>query len=504
MTQPVRPWLLPPEAGGDGRPFGPRDCFLLEVWKAQALPLAHVELMGWTQNSKPRLLALLPYPKFGHAAPPAKVEGLPRRPPEKLVPNSEQDDCAVAAMGRMNRVIARLQELEAALDDPENLWDRLAEAWKAAEDDKTPRMAEIVRQAKSMTPHLKGLEHRIRRVLRRTRELTPIDRVQEMDRASMLWLARQPGRSTAERAGSRQRILSIVRHENFDTLENRVLHSYARLAADVARNWLREHPGAKHSDRYRLVEEFRRFCRRLSGLCVELGVGSAEAGITPNYVLMDDLDYRAVHKAWVRLLRREREIDNLWAWQAQSWTDFCVLAVTLSLHALAESELVAQAPILWNDEAVNGRWFQQDNPLAVFWLRKTGLIVEVQARPKGVSSQQAMTHAHVWLKVSDVGGAGPQHRVPIWTLHSFDASDLHDEVTAAAQALALARRGSTSSAMRHGLVLTQAFGDPAESDAENLGAQVKGISLDASGEALALGTDALGKFIQSLVLDGVT
>jgi len=79
-------------------------------------------------------------------------------------------------------------------------------------------MAEIVRQARRMQPVLHDLERRIRRVLRRHRELTPVDRVQEMDRASMVWLSRQPDRSIAERAGASHRILATVRRENFDTL----------------------------------------------------------------------------------------------------------------------------------------------------------------------------------------------------------------------------------------------------------------------------------------------
>ena len=81
-------------------------------------------------------------------------------------------------------------------------------------------MAEIVRQARRMQPVLHDLERRIRRVLRRHRELTPLDRVQEMDRASMVWLSRQPGRSIAERAGASQRILATGRRENFDTLDH--------------------------------------------------------------------------------------------------------------------------------------------------------------------------------------------------------------------------------------------------------------------------------------------
>jgi len=228
-----------------------------------------------------------------------------------------------------------------------------------------------------------------------------------------------------------------------------------------------------------------------------LGVGVAPSGVTPNYVLMDDQAYRKMRIAWERLLHRERVIDDLWAWQAQSWTDFCVLAVTLSLHALEESELIAQSPILWRGEAVTGRWFSQDNPLAVFWLRDSGRIVEVQSRPRGISTQQAVTKAHVWLRISDLKNNDPARRVPVWTPHCFSAHDTQTEAEAALVTLLAAQkvRGATN-IMREGLVLMQAHGRPKDYDARNGKCLVRGIALDATGAALAHGVQQLGAFLR--------
>jgi len=53
--------------------------------------------------------------------------------------------------------------------------------------------------------------------LARTHRMIPLARVQEIDRRAMTWLVRQPGETTAERAGNRQRISAIAREENFDT-----------------------------------------------------------------------------------------------------------------------------------------------------------------------------------------------------------------------------------------------------------------------------------------------
>jgi len=232
-----RPWAASTSLG-DASTLGPSDCFLAEVTKGRERLPKHVPLLSWKDGSQNREIILLPYPKSGHSEGSPMVRGLPARPKISLDPHSPDEIIAADALAHMNQVIARIQELDAALDDPEKVWVLLAEAWRRAEDEADPRMAEIVRQARDVLPLLQDLEKRIRRVLRRNREMTSLDRVQEMDRGSMLWLVRQPGRTTAERAGAGQRILATVRHENFDTLENRVLHAYVILAVQVSREWL--------------------------------------------------------------------------------------------------------------------------------------------------------------------------------------------------------------------------------------------------------------------------
>ncbi len=159
----------------------------------------HVVVMRGETNGEPRFLVQHPYPPRGSARSPDRKGFLPRPRKGK---EAESDPAALNALVRMNEVTARVKELGEALDEPTALWPRLRAAWDRAEHEEDPRMAEIVRQARAFTPVLKEFRERIRRVLRRHREPTPLDRVQEMDRASMRWLSRQPGRTTAERAGA--------------------------------------------------------------------------------------------------------------------------------------------------------------------------------------------------------------------------------------------------------------------------------------------------------------
>ncbi len=487
-----RPWSLK-TTDAQEVVLGPSDCLLGDAKVGEGGLSQHSPLLSWDD----RELRLFPYPKSGTADNPVKVAGLPVRPKIGLEPKTPAEEIAVAASERMHRVLARIEELEAALDDPENLWLRLQEAWNRAEDESDPRMAEIVRQSIGVKPYLLELEKKIRRVLRRNRELTPLDRVQEMDRASMLWMVRQPGTTTAERAGADQRILAIARHENFDTLENRVLHSYLHLASHFARQWIREHRRAENSERYRNVEAYSRLCRRLSRELNQLGVSTAEPGVTANYVLLENRAYRAVNEAWHRLLRQDKAEDELWAWQAQSWTDFCVLAVTLALHGLKETRLLAQAPLVWLDEAIQGRRFLHDRPLAVFWLQESGLVVEVQARPEAVTSIQFAAKAHVWLRITDLKSDEFERRVPVWTPNPFERMSPNDDARNAAILIEALRKKASQEVIREGLILMPAHGKFENSEISIGASRVCAIAFDARGETLKEGKAALADFVRS-------
>lgn len=494
MRRLSRPWsarYLP-----EDRPFCPDDCLIITYERTPPQGVAHVVLMKGSVRGQETCLALCPYPKREHAAKPERT-GFPVRPRRGHDPKDESEHFAADTLRRMNEVLARIQELEEALDDPGDVWGRLRAAWKRAEHEEDPRMAEIVRQARELKPVLNELLKRIRRVLRRDRELTPLDRVQEMDRASMVWLSRQPGRSVAERAGAGQRILATVRKENFDTLENRVLHAYARLAADAAREWMREHPRAKESARYAQVETLRKMCRAIASVMAELGVSVAQPGSTPNYVLIQDRGYRRVREGWERLLRRDKAIDDLWAWQAQTWTDFAVLAITLAIDELEEAHIVAQSPINWRSEAVTGRWFDQDRPIAVFWLRETGRIVEVQARPEAPGPLLTAAQAHVALRITDPTRSEVPHRVAVWTPHAMTRLELGPAVREAAALVDQLQPLASTEVLRHGLILTPAHGDPETAQADGHRSRVHGIALDASGDSLAEGLEAVRRFVRS-------
>jgi hypothetical protein len=234
-----------------------------------------------------------------------------------------------------------------------------------------------------------------------------------------------------------------------------------------------------------------------------LGVAVALPGITPNYVLMQDPGYRRVFQAWVRLLARKRIEDDLWAWQAQTWSDFALLAIVLALDAMPESELLAQSPILWRDEAVQGRWFEQDQPLAVFWLRDIGRIVEVQARPASPGTPLTIARAHVALKVFDPDKGEMPRRIAVWTPHAMRRLDLDEATEGAVVRLEQLQPLCQNEVLRNGLILCPAHGVSETVTAAGRRCAVTAIALDGSGGTLDLGMEALRRVVVSDLSEGM-
>jgi len=447
---------------------------------------------------------LYPYPKLGANAAlgvnnfPVRYRGKPSLSEDgSPIFESDAEARSFQLTKEMNNLIARVQELEEALDDPADVWTRLREAWKNAEEEDEPRMSEIVIQAGRMRPFLRDLEKKIRRVLRREREKVQLDRVQEMDRASMRWLSKQPGTTLAQRAGSDQRILAIVRNENFDTLENRVLHAYLRLAEREASEWLALHKMAIETQRYKSVEKLKKVAKSFTGELRRLGVGVSSANITANYVLSQDKNYKEVHKSWLRLLRKNTILDDLWSWQAEIWTDFCALSVVLSLNELNEAELINQSPIIWREPPDHGKWFDQYQPFAIFWLRETKRIVEVSVRPKK-NQLASKLRAAILLRVTEQDGNSEPKQIAVWTAHNLEKSDFEDDARSAAELIAPLLPMHVN--LKNGLILTPSHGEFMHTQAGARDKQVDLVALDPFGSSLRFGMNKISSILRSEAL----
>lgn len=307
------------------------------------------------------------------------LKALPDAPASEADPNANtQPSDGDVLMARIKRVWTRLRDVEDVIANPATMWKQLSDIWLNAETNERPKMDEIVKQARALPDVIERLDKTPRRILRRVHKQMSLSRVQELDRRSMTWLIRQPGDTIAQQAGDRQRIMAVAREENFNTLENRVLLAYARLARRIASDYLPA-PSSKRPLRSRelLVRAYGKRCRQLAIDLAARGVVEARTDVTPNFVLLNNPDYSAIWHAWHELQNRKGIFDELWRWQTRSWDEFCALAVIVALQSIEGARVVATSPVVFRPEQVRGCWVESINPLGVIHLAKQKLIVEI-------------------------------------------------------------------------------------------------------------------------------
>ncbi|RDD60608.1 DUF2357 domain-containing protein [Ferruginivarius sediminum] len=322
-------------------------------------------------------------------------------------------------MAFLRRIVGRMADIDDALRECEDLWREVSERWRAPAAPRDPEMDILVRHAREYRRLWPDIAERPRRLLNRRRELLPLNRVQELDTRCMEWLSQQPGNNIPERAGGRQRILALARHENPNTLENRVFRDLLERTHAASRDYLRDRTRTRETERTRLVRSYGQECRRLAADAVESGVTSPPAHVQPNFVLQQDRRYRCVWKARQEMVQHGRTEDDLWQWQHHAWSEFCKVAVVVAVYNAGARGLIAASPLKYGVEHRLGRWLVHDDPLAIVLDRDNHLAIEVlDGAAPDLAPKVREFGAQIWLRIGRLNGEA-LHYLPIWTAHAF-------------------------------------------------------------------------------------
>jgi len=203
-----------------------------------------------------------------------------------------------------------------------------------SDDDRAMRGL-IVKHAQRMQPYLRTIAQGPKRVLQRVHQDARLDRIQEQDAYCLLDYSRRPGRTAPEKAGSRQRLLSVQRQESHNTLENRVVLDFCRRSIHACRSYINEHKGltALLSKRYAAVEQYCRFLRAYVQDHVWTDVKPmTEPCRTPNYVLSQNPMYVEVWKSYLELLQHADLRERIWRWPRRAWSDLVRVLIASSLQ----------------------------------------------------------------------------------------------------------------------------------------------------------------------------
>ncbi len=197
----------------------------------------------------------------------------------------------------------------------------------------------ILTVCEEVSRDLEVLVRKPRMFLQRVRRMVPLGRAQQLDSACLSWLIKKPGRTAIEKAGSAQQILAVVREESFDTLENRVLKDFLRMAGRAGGEYLRDCADYHGSARVKTVDKFSRAVARYLQFEVFNGVRSVSSASNPNYVLQHDERYSKIWKAYQDLVRRQATLEHLHEWRARAYRDLVRLLFSTVIWSLSEQSV---------------------------------------------------------------------------------------------------------------------------------------------------------------------
>lgn len=308
---------------------------------------------------------------------------------------------------------------------------RVNSAWRRVGGRSEPRMALIVRLARELSTTIESVCTRPRRILRRERMLQPIGTVQELDAGCLRWLSRQPGRTSLEKAGARQRILGIARFEDVDTPENRLAGDFLERAIFAAAEYLREHREFGDHERVKDVRRFHRLLNRLQRTSDVASLPPPAGGMQPNYVLQFDERYRLVWDAWLALVRRRQEQDQAWRWRHRIFAEQALLLAIDTLRRCSTRSPALRSDVHVRSEQSAGAFLAPNGEIGA-WYPNSGTGrheldlawgAQIHRHPLIDSRLRRLAPDLVVVRRSESGVA----LFPLWTALCFAAVHRNDD-----------------------------------------------------------------------------
>lgn len=238
-----------------------------------------------------------------------------------------------------------------------------------------PPMELIVQIATGYRSDLFKLTSSPRKILRQFHQKEHLSKVQRIDPRCLIWLTRQSGRDTIEKAGSRQQILSVVRKETFDTLENRVLKKMVELSRQKSFIYYQ-----KHRDKFGDTPRFktvRLFASETQNILMNekfSGIGLLLRSPKPNYVLMFDAKYREMWNWYSRLVRQQQETEAAWVWQRELFADWCRLATTVGILGVAGCRKLFDHELWIRNMPNKGTWIEESDWPNALLIKVSGVV----------------------------------------------------------------------------------------------------------------------------------
>ena len=173
----------------------------------------------------------------------------------------------------------------------------------------------------------------MRKILVRERKLVPIDKIQQIDNSCIRWLTKQPGRDNAERAGTKQKLMGVVRTESINTLENRVFKAFLKYCIINGRAYLRRY-GEKYPNhnRCKAVNRLVKFAIEELNKPSTQSISNLTSMPIPNYVLLQNHSYHTIWEFYKEFVKKTHIVEVMWQNKRRVFAELFNLILVTSIH----------------------------------------------------------------------------------------------------------------------------------------------------------------------------
>ncbi|MBL8872648.1 MAG: DUF2357 domain-containing protein [Planctomycetaceae bacterium] len=305
--------------------------------------------------------------------------------------------------------------------------------WLKSDDRDHARLALIVKLAREISRTLQQVCEAPRVVLRRSREFQKIAKIQEIDPACLRWLARQPGRDVYERAGSRQQLLGIVRKEDTDTLENRVVKDLLHRARVECANYISIYRDYQNQERVRLVQKFRRQIIHWEKTSEIAAAKRLTGPVQPNYVLLHENKYRKLWDAYQLLLSQQKQKDDIWKWRDRTFSESCEVGLLSLLAKYTRRSTFCRSDIAIRMESLNGRYISAETEIGSGVVKDAHSNTELTFVRGGITALKCQYIPVDLLSLAADfyilnSGSTNNRVIPVWCLSEVEEKKLSDAI----------------------------------------------------------------------------
>jgi hypothetical protein len=164
----------------------------------------------------------------------------------------------------------------------------------------------------------------------------PVGNIQEMDAYCLRDYTRRPGLTAAEKAGSRQELMGVKRHQDYNTPENKFLIYFAGKVL------------YRESNLYKIIyPECEKFYKTIKQFIQQPTVKPILKTLhrfkpgKPNYVLLQNPIYHGFYQAYLDYIAERSEKEKLWRVRNQLLKDVIYLAFTTTFLRFKDSNVEA-------------------------------------------------------------------------------------------------------------------------------------------------------------------